>query len=181
MDSEAAWKAPWQHQRQLYRAVKDSYGEMAATIELDQAEGKSFACHIANIYKMLAALLGVSNGFRLAMQAAVANSEDCTLSGCLYLDEAEPGNPLAPGNATKTWNFYVSFLEFPQHMLLMEEGRLRIASIRTNVVKKVNGHIAGVAKHLLNYLIFEIDTHNCLLYTSPSPRDQRGSRMPSSA
>ena len=23
--------------------------------------------------------------------------------------------------------------------------------------------------------------YNCLLYTSPSPRDQRGSRMPSSA
>ena len=29
-----------------------------------------------------------------------------------------------------------------------------------------------------------LETHNnwpCLLYTSPSPRDQRGSRMPSSA
>ena len=25
------------------------------------------------------------------------------------------------------------------------------------------------------------DAHICLLYTSPSPRDQRGSRMPSSA
>ena len=25
------------------------------------------------------------------------------------------------------------------------------------------------------------ETHTCLLYTSPSPRDQRGSRMPSSA
>ena len=25
------------------------------------------------------------------------------------------------------------------------------------------------------------DAHTCLLYTSPSPRDQRGSRMPSSA
>ena len=25
------------------------------------------------------------------------------------------------------------------------------------------------------------DINNCLLYTSPSPRDQRGSRMPSSA
>ena len=25
------------------------------------------------------------------------------------------------------------------------------------------------------------DTYTCLLYTSPSPRDQRGSRMPSSA
>ena len=27
----------------------------------------------------------------------------------------------------------------------------------------------------------DIDTRGCLLYTSPSPRDQRGSRMPSSA
>ena len=27
----------------------------------------------------------------------------------------------------------------------------------------------------------ETDTASCLLYTSPSPRDQRGSRMPSSA
>ena len=30
-----------------------------------------------------------------------------------------------------------------------------------------------------DYHEFEPDT--CLLYTSPSPRDQRGSRMPSSA
>ena len=29
--------------------------------------------------------------------------------------------------------------------------------------------------------IKSIDIKNCLLYTSPSPRDQRGSRMPSSA
>ena len=27
----------------------------------------------------------------------------------------------------------------------------------------------------------DVHTHFCLLYTSPSPRDQRGSRMPSSA
>ena len=27
----------------------------------------------------------------------------------------------------------------------------------------------------------EVDPYFCLLYTSPSPRDQRGSRMPSSA
>ena len=29
--------------------------------------------------------------------------------------------------------------------------------------------------------IFSLDDYVCLLYTSPSPRDQRGSRMPSSA
>ena len=28
---------------------------------------------------------------------------------------------------------------------------------------------------------FDIGFNGCLLYTSPSPRDQRGSRMPSSA
>ena len=33
----------------------------------------------------------------------------------------------------------------------------------------------------LQTLIGETVTHVCLLYTSPSPRDQRGSRMPSSA
>ena len=27
----------------------------------------------------------------------------------------------------------------------------------------------------------KVGNHTCLLYTSPSPRDQRGSRMPSSA
>ena len=34
-----------------------------------------------------------------------------------------------------------------------------------------------------DYLDFSVDRdpHTCLLYTSPSPRDQRGSRMPSSA
>ena len=30
-------------------------------------------------------------------------------------------------------------------------------------------------------LAFQVSTETCLLYTSPSPRDQRGSRMPSSA
>ena len=29
--------------------------------------------------------------------------------------------------------------------------------------------------------VYALQTSNCLLYTSPSPRDQRGSRMPSSA
>ena len=37
--------------------------------------------------------------------------------------------------------------------------------------------------HFFNRTIFYIDhdTHSCLLYTSPSPRDRTRSRMPSSA
>ena len=58
----------------IIRAANDSYGEVAATIELDQAEGKSFTWHIANVYNMLTVLLHISKGFRFAMQAAMANS-----------------------------------------------------------------------------------------------------------
>ena len=36
-------------------------------------------------------------------------------------------------------------------------------------------HVAGVVGVMMGYIM------GCLLYTSPSPRDQRGSRMPSSA
>ena len=34
---------------------------------------------------------------------------------------------------------------------------------------------------LIGYYVFSTSRKACLLYTSPSPRDQRGSRMPSSA
>ena len=44
----------------------------------------------------------------------------------------------------------------------------------------------GLVSWILNPLIFnrhfvQLEIYSCLLYTSPSPRDQRGSRMPSSA
>ena len=39
-------------------------------------------------------------------------------------------------------------------------------------------HIIGVSSGSTS---FTLQLMHCLLYTSPSPRDQRGSRMPSSA
>ena len=42
---------------------------------------------------------------------------------------------------------------------------------RASLLTGLNSHMAGMG-HV---------AHFCLLYTSPSPRDQRGSRMPSSA
>ena len=53
-----------------------------------------------------------------------------------------------------------------------DEGTLYTSSSRDFVLIGVE----GAAK-----TIFDAQSTNCLLYTSPSPRDQRGSRMPSSA
>ena len=39
------------------------------------------------------------------------------------------------------------------------------------------GMVAEYDEKVVGFMIYEL----CLLYTSPSPRDQRGSRMPSSA
>ena len=43
---------------------------------------------------------------------------------------------------------------------------------------QVGGAAGTVAKSISAY---DMTMSDCLLYTSPSPRDQRGSRMPSSA
>ena len=48
----------------------------------------------------------------------------------------------------------------------------------TNSGKEEKAFNFGFHYHLKN---FDIKLYYCLLYTSPSPRDQRGSRMPSSA
>ena len=45
-------------------------------------------------------------------------------------------------------------------------------------------HVIGSVKnpkHPSSFQVADVETRVCLLYTSPSPRDQRGSRMPSSA
>ena len=51
-----------------------------------------------------------------------------------------------------------------------EEGNITYADSADGTIKTTN-----------RQELLEAESHPCLLYTSPSPRDQRGSRMPSSA
>ena len=52
---------------------------------------------------------------------------------------------------------------------------------RLDKIEELNSHIGMTDSQELNSPVVKARTPNCLLYTSPSPRDQRGSRMPSSA
>ena len=59
---------------------------------------------------------------------------------------------------------------------------------RDQTLKQISGHLGIQVTRVFRIFngyemkITEFEKfQNCLLYTSPSPRDQRGSRMPSSA
>ena len=94
---------------------------------------------------------------------------------------AEPGsNRLNNGESLKTNEFLVSSNgEFK--LLLQGDGNL--------VAIKTNGGLpywsSGTGGTNANKLVMQGDNnlvlYRCLLYTSPSPRDKRQSRMPSSA
>ena len=55
------------------------------------------------------------------------------------------------------------------------------AKTKFMAVVKANGYGSDSVKIAKKLVSLNVDYFACLLYTSPSPRDQRGSRMPSSA
>ena len=63
------------------------------------------------------------------------------------------------------------------HFLASSDGQFQFA-VR---MMDAQGKMIGEDGPLVPELEVIVDSKPCLLYTSPSPRDQRGSRMPSSA
>ena len=56
-----------------------------------------------------------------------------------------------------------------------------IAQFELCQLKKINSSISIIQDIPQNTISPKINTNDCLLYTSPSPRDSTSSRMPSSA
>ena len=85
-------------------------------------------------------------------------------------------------------NYRVELIEMPSKRALIEakqnhfiDGDLIRASAAKNTLPDhikipIPIYVAKIKAYVING-----DINICLLYTSPSPRDQRGSRMPSSA
>ena len=68
-------------------------------------------------------------------------------------------------------------------MAARKRYRIEVASdsIDVCIIKPVDGTSPKDTASGLTMVKIAIERRSCLLYTSPSPRDQRGSRMPSSA
>ena len=63
----------------------------------------------------------------------------------------------------------------PKQLVVMITGRLHKLCDRLYFEQEMHGNVENPRIIVLDWYKY------CLLYTSPSPRDQRGSRMPSSA
>ena len=99
-------------------------------------------------------------------------------------------NKIGPFNATFTGDIELKDLDPPNSYKIIGSGNSPVGfangeasvtledfedgtNLKYSVEANVGGKIAQVGSRLIDM--------TCLLYTSPSPRDQRGSRMPSSA
>ena len=71
---------------------------------------------------------------------------------------------------------------FERRLQVQERMTTQIASLLMDKLSAEGVAVVAEAEHLcMRMRGVEKQNSSCLLYTSPSPRDQRGSRMPSSA
>ena len=59
--------------------------------------------------------------------------------------------------------------------------QLAVAALGISAIEDLINQLVAWIPNVIIAIIIIVITGACLLYTSPSPRDQRGSRMPSSA
>ena len=101
-------------------------------------------------------------------------------------------NPYGPHNEFMAERFYLSQPVSDGTVTLADDQAHHVARVMRakpgDQIVLFDGHgneyqatIADVSKKNVSLTIDSSQSFDCLLYTSPSPRDQRGSRMPSSA
>ena len=94
---------------------------------------------------------------------------------------------LATGALEVDWGFYghrlineTAVFTLPVELIPLYKGNIEF--VREHSVDPDKRRHASKLEAVRHYIDLDIwGAYPCLLYTSPSPRDQRGSRMPSSA
>ena len=76
----------------------------------------------------------------------------------LYGDEMTPGNPLRADGGRALLNFYYTFLEFPSWFLHKKDGWFVLASLRSSLIKQINGGVAGLITRIMRTLFVDDST-----------------------
>ena len=111
-----------------------------------------------------------------ALAAGMANKCERELEFLVYSPRAVSIEKLAAacGPAAK-----VTAMENTQ--AVVDDSDVVFLAVKPQMLEEAMEGINFESKSLVISIIGGADMYRCLLYTSPSPRDQRGSRMPSSA
>ena len=130
----------------LRRVAVSAYSEIGVTLDLACEGGGVYKWEICRLDLLLTAYAKRSKVFRDLLVDTLRSSPQLDI--CLYTDEVSPGNTLALQSHTKFWSFYVSFLQFGEH-LCYETHWFEVAVLRTCVAKKVVGGISACTGALL--------------------------------
>ena len=103
---------------------------------------------------LLAYLSSLSLSFYTLMRDTV-NNAGAPLTLLLYLDEVNPGNPLAPDPHRMFWAFYWVFKELPQWFIQRKGAWFCYGVLRTKIVNDISGGVGAVVKAILLHMFPE--------------------------
>ena len=118
-------------------------------------------------------------GIKLAVVTVTPLQQNCSI---LWCEETLQAAIIDPGGDAHLIEQAVDQVGVSVEKILLTHGHIDHAAAATQISQRYKVDIEGPEKADESFLQnLPEQGKNCLLYTSPSPRDKRQSRMPSSA
>ena len=186
----------------VYTPDADANGEAVDSFEFSVRDSRQLFSPVSNVLVFDVAAV---NDAPVAVDDDFTTDEDTTLSGTVFTNDSDVDSGFTLVNASDTANGTLTinadgtfdyvpdpdFFGTDSFTYRLEDPSGAVSAIATVTITVNPVNDAPVATDdnfttdedtTLNVVTGSIlDNDVCLLYTSPSPRDQRGSRMPSSA
>lgn len=138
------------------RDIDDRSGDyegLCATLALPMHEGGPFLWKIASPQRLVQycvrSTFGISEAWRAQLQRNPSTQRQ-PWRMIIFTDEVVPGSVLAPDPQRKVYAWYFSFMEFGAPMLRKTASWFTIGTLRSAIVKNVEGGLSCVGKLLLH-------------------------------
>ena len=152
------------YRRQVQDAVEDEafhvptpYGPLIQNVELPvRARAEPVddrtprdALHYVNPFALLYYLASINAAF-FHLLKKTAEKTNHRLRLCLYVDEVNPGNPLAPDPQKLLQAIYWTIVDFPSWFLRRKDSWFCFSLVRTMVTKRLAGYVSELMKIALH-------------------------------